>query len=117
MLAFLGYDPGQVDGKPDRARGPPSWRSRGAEPTGEADAGLLAALNADAMRAFGHNRIADVRIVQRILGVRGFDTGGVDGLVGPRTKAAIMAFQRTQQGAPSADATDATLLGALLAER
>jgi hypothetical protein len=49
LLAFLGYDPGQVDGKPDRARGPPSWRSRGAEPTGEADAGLLAALNADAM--------------------------------------------------------------------
>lgn len=117
MLAFLGYDPGQVDGKPDRARGPPSWRSRGAEPTGEADAGLLAALNADAMRAFGHNRIADVRVGQRILGVRGFDTGGVDGLVGPRTKAAIMALQRTQQGAPSADATDATLLGALLAER
>ena len=91
-------------------------RSLGAVLTGEADAGLFAALKANAKRAFGRNRIADVRLVQRILGVKGFDTGGIDGLVGPRTKAAIIAFQRAQQVALSADVTDATLLGALLAE-
>lgn len=51
-------------------------RSLGAVLTGEADAGLLAALKADAMRAFGHNRIADVRLVQRILGVRGLTRVG-----------------------------------------
>lgn len=66
------------------------------------------------MRAFEHNQIADVRLVQRILVAKGFDTGGIDGLVGPRTKAAITAFQRAQQGAPSAGAIDATFLGALL---
>jgi peptidoglycan hydrolase-like protein with peptidoglycan-binding domain len=83
-------------------------------PTGEADAGLLAALKADARRGFGHNRIADTRLVQQMLGLRGFDTGGVDGLVGPRTKAAIMAFGQAQGSSPT-DTVDATLLEALLA--
>jgi peptidoglycan hydrolase-like protein with peptidoglycan-binding domain len=120
LLAFLEYDPGPVDGKPGprtRTAVMEFQRSLGAEATGEADAGLLAALKADAMRAFGLNQIANVRLVQQILVAKGFDTGGIDGLVGPRTKAAITAFQRAQQGAPSADVMDATLLGALLAER
>ena len=46
--------------------------------------------------------------------IKGFDTGGVDGLVGPKTQAAIAAFQRAQGAAP-AGVVDATLLGALLA--
>jgi peptidoglycan hydrolase-like protein with peptidoglycan-binding domain len=83
-------------------------------PSGEVDAGLLAALEAEAKRAFGHNRTADTRLVQQMLGIRGFDTGGVDGLVGPRTKAAIMAFEQAQGSSP-ADTVDATLLDALLA--
>jgi peptidoglycan hydrolase-like protein with peptidoglycan-binding domain len=120
LFTFLGRDPGPVDGKPGprtRTAVMEFQRSLGVVPTGEADARVFSALKADAMRAFGHNQIADVRLVQRILVAKGFDTGGIDGLVGPRTKAAITAFQRAQQGAPSAGAIDATFLGALLAER
>jgi membrane-bound lytic murein transglycosylase B len=54
------------------------------------------------------------RLVQQILGLRGFHTGGIDGHVGPKTQAAIAAFQRAQGAAP-AGVVDATLLGALLA--
>jgi peptidoglycan hydrolase-like protein with peptidoglycan-binding domain len=117
LLAFLGHDPGPVDGKPGprtRSAIRDFQGSRGGVPSGEVDAGLLAALEAEAKRAFGHNRTADTRLVQQMLGIRGFDTGGVDGLVGPRTKAAIMAFEQAQGSSP-ADTVDATLLDALLA--
>jgi peptidoglycan hydrolase-like protein with peptidoglycan-binding domain len=116
-LAFLRFDPGTVDGKPG-----PRTRSAirdfqgscGAMATGEVDAGLVASLKAETRRAFGHNRIADIRLVQQLLRARGFDPGGIDGLAGPRTKAAIAAFQQAQ-GTPSTDEVDVTLLDALLA--
>jgi peptidoglycan hydrolase-like protein with peptidoglycan-binding domain len=116
LLAFLGHSPGLVDGR----QGPRTRSairdfqgSRGAVPTGEVDAGLLAALEAETKRTFGHNQIADARLVQQTLGIRGFDVSGVDGLVGPRTKAAIMAFVEAQGSSPT-DIVDATLLDALL---
>jgi peptidoglycan hydrolase-like protein with peptidoglycan-binding domain len=116
-LAFLRFDPGTVDGKPGprtRSAIRDFQRSCGAMPTGEVDAGLVASLKAETRTAFGHNRIADIRLVQQLLRARGFDPGGIDGLAGPRTKAAIAAFHQAQ-GTPSAAEVDVTLLDALLA--
>ncbi len=36
---------------------------------------------------------SNVRIVQRALTTKGFDPGGVDGIVGPATRAAVRKFQ------------------------
>ena len=117
LLEYLGCNPGPEDGRP----GPRTHnaiagfqRSHGAAATGEADPGLLAALRAEATRGFGRNRVADTRLVQRLLSIRGFNPGDIDGLVGPRTRAAITAFVQAQ-GASPADAVDARLLDALLA--
>jgi peptidoglycan hydrolase-like protein with peptidoglycan-binding domain len=117
LLEYLGWSPGPVDGKPGpRTRNAITGfqRSRGAAPTGEADAGLLAALQADTGVGFGRNRIADIRLVQQLLAMRGFDPGGIDGRVGPRTGAAITAFLQAQGGS-AIEPVDARLLGALLA--
>ena len=43
----------------------------------------------------GVNKQADVRTVQQLLTKAGHDTKGVDGVFGPHTKAAILAFQAT----------------------
>ena len=119
LLAYLGRNPGTVDGIP----GPRTksaitdfQRSQGATPTGQADAGLLDALKEETRRAFGHNNVADTHLVQQLLATRGFNPGGIDGLVGPRTTAAIAAFMRTRDRWATAT-VDMTLVGALLAER
>jgi peptidoglycan hydrolase-like protein with peptidoglycan-binding domain len=39
---------------------------------------------------------ADRQELQRLLTARGFDTGGTDGVVGAKTKAAISAFQASR---------------------
>jgi peptidoglycan hydrolase-like protein with peptidoglycan-binding domain len=79
----------------------------------EVDAGLLAALAAETRDRFGRNRIADTRLVQQLLAARGFDPGEIDGLVGPKTKAAITAFMQAQEGSLS-QTVDAELLDTLL---
>jgi len=117
LLEYLGWNPGPVDGRAGpRTRNAVAefQRSRGAIATGEADAGLLAALAAEATRGFGRNHLADTRLVQHLLAIRGFHPGDIDGLVGPRTKAAITAFVQTRGGSPK-DELDGGLLGALLA--
>jgi len=117
LLEYLGCSPGPVDGKlgpRTRAATAAFQRSQGGASTGAADAELLAALEAEAGRAFGRNRLADTRLVQQLLAVRGFAPGAIDGLVGPRTRAAVTAFLRAQ-GGPRTDAIDAGLLSALLA--
>ena len=47
----------------------------------------------------------DIREVQRLLNARGYDAGPADGIMGPRTRSAITAFQRDSgmpvDGAPS----------------
>jgi peptidoglycan hydrolase-like protein with peptidoglycan-binding domain len=117
LLEYLDWSPGRVDGRPGpRTRSAIAGfqRSRGAAATGEADVGLLTALAAEAKQRFGRNRIADARVVQRLLAIRGFDPGKIDGRVGPGTRAAISAFVLAQRGSPT-KAVDAGLLGALLA--
>jgi peptidoglycan hydrolase-like protein with peptidoglycan-binding domain len=108
LLEYLGWSPGPVDGKP----GPRTrhaiggfQRSCGTAATGKIDAGLLAALEETTRRGFGRNRSADTRLVQQLLAIRGFDPGGIDGLAGAKTKAAITAFAQAQ-GAPPADDLD-----------
>jgi peptidoglycan hydrolase-like protein with peptidoglycan-binding domain len=76
------------------------------------DGGLQAALAAEAKRGFGRY-IADTRLVQRLLVIRGSNPGDIDGFVGPRTRAAITAFVQAQGASPT-DAVDAGLLNALL---
>jgi peptidoglycan hydrolase-like protein with peptidoglycan-binding domain len=116
LLEYLGWSPGSVDGKPGpRTRNAIAGfqRSRGAVTTGEVDAELLAALEADTRRGFGRNRTADTRLVQQLLAIRGFDPGDIDGRVGPRTTAAITAFLQTHGGSHT-DAVDGGLLAVLL---
>jgi peptidoglycan hydrolase-like protein with peptidoglycan-binding domain len=117
LLEYLGCNPGPVGGRP----GPQTrnaiaefQRSHGAIATGEADAGLLAGLRAEATRSFGRDRVGDTRLVQRLLVIRGFNPGNIDGLVGTRTRTAITAFVQAQGASPT-DAVDARLLDALLA--
>jgi len=117
LLEYLGCAPGPVDGRPGpRTRNAIAkfQRSPGAAATGEADPGLLAALTAEATRSFGRGHRADTRLVQRLLVIRGYIPGDIDGLVGPRTRAAITAFVQAQGASPT-DAVDARLLDALLA--
>ncbi len=38
---------------------------------------------------------ADVKDLQRLLTARGFETGGFDGVIGPKTRSAIKAFQKS----------------------
>ncbi len=115
LLAYLGGKPGPVDGKPGprtRAAIAEYQKSQGAAATGQADPALLAALEAETRRRFGKNRSADVRLVQQLLALKGFDTGGIDGLVGPKTTAALAAFARARRGV-TAVATDPKVLDAL----
>ena len=55
---------------------------------------------------------ADRQELQRLLTARGFDTGGTDGVVGARTKAAISAFQ-SSRGLPVTGEPSLALLQAL----
>ena len=56
----------------------------------------------------------NVRAAQAYLGYRGFDPGGVDGLTGPHTSAALKAFQQGA-GLPITGAADPATLQALAA--
>ena len=117
LLEYLDWNPGRVDGRPGlhtRNAIARFQRSHRAGATGEADGELQAALAAQAKRGFGRDSIADTRLVQRLLMIRGFNPGDIDGLVGPRTRAAIVAFVRAQGALPT-DAVDAGILDTLLA--
>ncbi|MBT5413054.1 MAG: lytic murein transglycosylase [Rhodospirillaceae bacterium] len=59
-------------------------------------------------------RIDDVREMQRLLTARGHNTGGVDGIVGPMTRAAIRGYQR-EIGAPPDGYPSSELLSRLKA--
>lgn len=54
----------------------------------------------------------DIQTVQQLLNDRGYDVGAPDGLMGPKTRNAIRAFQ-SAQGMPLTGEPDATLLAAL----
>jgi peptidoglycan hydrolase-like protein with peptidoglycan-binding domain len=75
LLEYLGWSPGPVDGKPGpRTRHAIAGfqRSCGTAATGEADAGLLAALKEVTRRGFGRNRTADTRLDAAAAGNQGF---------------------------------------------
>ncbi len=55
---------------------------------------------------------ADVRAIQSALVARGYNTGGVDGIAGPKTRAAIAAFEAAS-GLPSDGIVDDVMLRAL----
>lgn len=79
-------------------------------------AALLAASTSALPAAEGVYVDADtVRQAQRILGERGFRTG-VDGLMGPRTQAALKRFQRAQNLEPSGQLNRQTLVALGLRE-
>jgi S1-C subfamily serine protease len=59
---------------------------------------------------------AGMAAVQRALGALGYDTGGADGQIGPRTQAAIAAFQR-DRNLPATGLLDGETLAALRAAR
>ncbi len=48
----------------------------------------------------GALRVGEVAELQRLLTVLGHDTQGADGIVGPRTRAAVRAFQESRQQVP-----------------
>ena len=60
--------------------------------------------------AIGWNALSnnDIRAVQRALNAAGYDSGTVDDQVGPRTRSALEAFQRSK-GLPVGDPDQATL--------
>jgi N-acetylmuramoyl-L-alanine amidase len=49
-----------------------------------------------------------VKTLQQVLKARGFDPGGVDGVFGPHTAAAVLAFQLTEGIAPDGEAGPVT---------
>uniref|UniRef100_UPI000AAD147B SEL1-like repeat protein n=1 Tax=Mesorhizobium sp. 1M-11 TaxID=1529006 RepID=UPI000AAD147B len=57
-----------------------------------------------------------IRNIQRILAKNGYDAGGTDGVMGDRTKKAIMAFQ-TDNDLPATGSVDEKLVKALLARK
>jgi localization factor PodJL len=52
-------------------------------------------------------------MVQSLLASRGYDVGPVDGLMGPRTREAVIAFQR-DSGVPQTGVIDAALMDLLM---
>lgn len=52
---------------------------------------------------------AEVREAQRLLNRQGFETGGIDGVVGPKTRLALIQFQQ-RQGLPETGQLSADLL-------
>lgn len=52
---------------------------------------------------------ADIMLMQQVLTQKGFDTGGVDGMLGPMTRAAVKAYQRAE-GLPPDGYPDTTLI-------
>jgi len=54
--------------------------------------------------------------IQRILNKNGYDAGGADGVMGQKTKAAIMAFQKDNEMEPTGE-IDEPLVKALIARK
>lgn len=106
-LTKLGFDTGGIDGKlgPDSRKALRAFqRSRGLPADGYASTKLLARVQqaVEGREPMGREQ---VRAIQSRLNARGFDSGVADGLPGPKTQAAIAAFQRasgmTADGQPS----------------
>lgn len=95
-LTRLGFDTGGIDGKfgPDSRKALRGFqRSRGLPADGYASTRMLERVQ-QAVQGREPLGREQVRAIQSRLNARGFDAGAADGLPGPRTRAAIAAFQR-----------------------
>ncbi len=117
-LAAQGYRPGPADGVmgPGTAAAIRAYeRAAGLAVSGRATSELLDHLKfARPKTARPSPASTLVRKVQRALKERGYDPGPIDGLAGPRSRAAVMAFQEETGFAPTG-AIDAALLEELQA--
>ncbi|MEM6668062.1 MAG: lytic murein transglycosylase [Pseudomonadota bacterium] len=121
-LTQLGFDTGGVDGvlgRNTRAAIRLFQKTHGIAPDGYATADLLEKVRAR-LRGEDINRPvtrSEVREMQTLLTNLGFDTQGVDGIPGRRTRSAISQFQKSRGVLADGEPT-ITLLGALrLADR
>ena len=113
-LTAMGFDTQGVDGKfgPDSRRALRRFQaSRGMPADGYASEFTLDALRRAASGNEGVNA-EQVRLIQLRLNERGYDVGAADGVAGPRTRAAILAFQRAA-GQPASGQPSVALLQAL----
>jgi peptidoglycan hydrolase-like protein with peptidoglycan-binding domain len=102
VLAALGFDPGQVDGRDGpRTRAAFDRAVIDGEPTGELADALARAANS-------------ARLVKLVQSAVGLQAGDVDGIWGPRTDAAVAEFRRRCGLAPS-QGLDAPVVAQLLA--
>ena len=122
-LTDLGFDTGGVDGvlgRRSRSAVRAFQRSQSLIPDGYPSASLLAfvrrAKNARQSPVLaipaGDVGVGDIREIQALLIGIGFDTGGIDGLVGSRTRRAISRFAQ-QRGMPSTDEPSLQILAEL----
>ncbi len=118
-LDALGFDPGPADG----LRGTRTTQAvrafqqqLNAEGSGQINANLLRQLRQTRAQQQQRNEPADIRSLQASLTVLGFQPGGVDGQLGPTTRAAIRAFQQ-QHGLAADGQANAALLVRVEAER
>lgn len=100
----------------DAAEGAPAGAEPVAPPAAETSSGPLAAAPLEGERSAAEpltpNRVADV---QTMLARLGYRPGPIDGLVGPRTRSAVRAFQRDEN--MLADGTISNVLVAALERR
>ena len=97
LLKVYGYSVGEVDGAlGSRTRDAIEQfqRDRGLKPSRFVDRRTWDALHVFVRDGLIVDGRVDVRLVQRILLVAGFDPGDVDGILGPQTIRAIRAFQK-----------------------
>ena len=108
-LSAQRYYPGAIDAIPGTATvsAVRSFQRRhGLPPTGSAGQATQSALGKLGRPLFGVRTIKpgmagwDVSVLQFLLTLNGFGVGTLDGLFGPRTRAAVVAFQRQSQLVP-----------------
>lgn len=92
-LTLRGYRPGPVDGRPGKktTRAVKAFqKDAGLDPDGRLTASLLRLLISPKLEPAGV-------VVQRNLAQLGYDIGTIDGVIGPKSAAAIQAFQRQRK--------------------
>lgn len=118
-LTNRGFNAGPIDGilgAPSRDALKRFQQSENLEASGELNPQTLAALGIDPQRLPWPDRpttagwsAATVREAQRVLTDRGYYSGPIDGVMGPSTRAALLAFQRAENLDPTGGLNRQTL--------